>query len=41
MALRIDVISASNPLKSAINIARINTNAHSAYNFAKFAEIAQ
>ena len=38
-SLRIDVVSASQPLDSAVNIARINTNAHAAYNAAKFAEI--
>ena len=39
VSLRIDVVSASQPLDSAVNIARINTNAHAAYNAAKFAEI--
>ena len=40
-ALRIDTVSASEPLGSAINIARVNTDGESAYNAAKFAEIAQ
>ncbi len=40
ISLRIDVVSASEPLGSAQNIARINTDAKAAYKKAKFAEIA-
>jgi len=40
ISLRIDVVSASNPLGSAQNIARINTEAVAAWQNAKFAEIA-
>ena len=32
ITLRIEVVSASQPLGSAVNIARINTNAKAAYN---------
>ena len=38
--LRIDSVKASQPLGSSYNIARINTDAHSAYNAAKFAKVA-
>ena len=37
--MRIDVISASQVLGTAVNIARINTSAEAAYNAPKFAEI--
>ena len=40
ISLRLDVVSASKPLGSAQNIARINTDAAAAYKKAKFAEIA-
>ena len=38
--LRIDVVKAAEPLGSSQNIARVNTDAHSAYNAAKFAKVA-
>ena len=38
-SLRIDVVSASAPKGSSIDIAKINENAEAAYNAAKFAEI--
>lgn len=41
MSLRIDVVKASAPLGSTVNIARINTEARQADNAAHFAEIAK